>query len=173
MSRNLAHADEGERAMKLAEALLLRADRNRTYEQLRGRIQSSARYQEGERPPENAKELVSAALSVLDELETLIRSVNRTNSTTLMPDGRTVSDALAERDVLRLRYSLLTGAAEAASGASQRAGLIRATRSELKYVTSLNVKDLRNQASDIARQTRELDGKIQQVNWTADLMEED
>jgi hypothetical protein len=41
--------------MKLAEALLLRADRNRTYEQLRGRIQSSARYQEGERPPENAK----------------------------------------------------------------------------------------------------------------------
>jgi len=55
MSGNLAHADEGEGAMKLAEALLLRADRNRTYEQLRGRIQSSARYQEGERPPENAK----------------------------------------------------------------------------------------------------------------------
>jgi len=62
--------------------------------------------------------------------------------------------------------------AEAASGATQRAGLIRATRSELKYVTALNVKDLRNQASEIARQTRELDGKIQQVNWTADLMEE-
>ena len=40
--------------MKLAEALLLRADRNRTLEQLKQRIQVSARYQEGEKPPENA-----------------------------------------------------------------------------------------------------------------------
>jgi hypothetical protein len=46
--------------MKLAEALLLRADRNRTYEQLRARIGASARYQEGEQPPEDAKELVDA-----------------------------------------------------------------------------------------------------------------
>ena len=37
--------------MKLAEALLLRADRNRTLEQLKQRIQVSARYQEGEKPP--------------------------------------------------------------------------------------------------------------------------
>ena len=36
--------------MKLAEALLLRADRNRTLEQLKQRIQVSARYQEGEEP---------------------------------------------------------------------------------------------------------------------------
>jgi hypothetical protein len=40
--------------MKLAEALLLRADRNRTLEQLKQRIQVSARYQEGEEPPEDA-----------------------------------------------------------------------------------------------------------------------
>ncbi len=33
--------------MKLAEALLLRADRNRSLEQLKQRIQVSARYQEG------------------------------------------------------------------------------------------------------------------------------
>ena len=54
--------------MKLAEALLLRADRNRTLEQLKQRIQVSARYQEGEQPPEDAGELVSAASTVLDEL---------------------------------------------------------------------------------------------------------
>ena len=40
--------------MKLAEALLLRADRNRSLEQLKQRIQVSARYQEGEKPPEDA-----------------------------------------------------------------------------------------------------------------------
>lgn len=158
--------------MKLAEALLLRADRSRTYEQLRERIEISARYQEGEKPPENSNELVSMALSVLDELEGLIRKINRTNSATLMSDGRVLSDALAERDVLRLRYTLLTGAAEAASGGSQRMGRIRATRSELKYVTGLDVKALHKQAADVARQTRELDGRIQQMNWTVDLGEE-
>ncbi len=38
--------------MKLAEALLLRADRNRTLEQLKERIQVSARYREDEKRPE-------------------------------------------------------------------------------------------------------------------------
>jgi hypothetical protein len=157
--------------MKLAEALLLRADRNRSLEQLKQRIQVSARYQEGENPPEEARDLVAAASAVLDELEILIRDINRTNSGTVMADGRTVTDALAERDVLRLRYSMLKVSADAASGASQQVGFIRATRSELKYMRALDVKDLRQQASDIARRARELDARIQQVNWTAELQE--
>lgn len=158
--------------MKLAEALLLRADRNRTFSQLQARIQTSARYQEGEQPPENAQDLIATAAGVLDELERLIRSINRTNAMTVMPDGRTVSDALAERDVLRQRYSLLTSAAEVASGSGQRGFAMRATRSELKIVTDLDVRALRQQASDIARRTRELDAEIQQVNWTTELIEQ-
>jgi len=157
--------------MKLAEALLLRADRNRTLEQLKQRIQISARYQEGEKPPEDARDLVAATSVVLDELEVLIRNINRTNSGTVMADRRTVTDALAERDVLRLRYSMLKVSAEAASGALQPAGFMRATRSELKYVRALDVKGLRQQASDVARQARELDARIQQVNWTTELQE--
>jgi hypothetical protein len=155
--------------MKLAEALLLRADRNRSLEQLKQRIAVSARYQEGENPPEDAGDLVAAA--VLDELEVLIRNINRTNSATVMTDGRTLTDALAERDVLRLRYSMLKVSADAASGASQHAGFIRATRSELKYLRALDVRDLRQQASDIARRARELDARVQQVNWTTELQE--
>ena len=158
--------------MKLAEALLLRADRNRTYEQLRARVAASARYQEGERPPENANDLIEACSAVLDELERLIRQINRTNSATSMPDGRTVSAALAERDVLRLRYSLITGAADAASGSGPRGVMMRSTRSELKVVTDLDVRGLRQQASDLARRTRELDAQVQQVNWTTDLIEQ-
>jgi hypothetical protein len=38
--------------VKLAEALALRADANRRVEQLRARIVGSARFQEGEEPPE-------------------------------------------------------------------------------------------------------------------------
>jgi hypothetical protein len=156
--------------MKLAEALLLRADRNRTLEQLKQRIQVSARYQEGESPPEKARDLVAAASAVLDELEVLIRDINRTNSGTVMGDGRTVTDALAERDVLRLRYAMVKVSADAASGGAQQVGFIRTTRSELKYLRALDVKDLRQQAADIARQARELDARIQQVNWTTELL---
>ena len=157
--------------MKLAEALLLRADRNRTLEQLKHRIAVSARYQEGENPPEDARDLVGAASAVLDELEVLIRNINRTNSGTVMTDGRTVTDALAERDVLRLRYSMLKVSADAASGTSQQAGFMRTTRSELKYLRALDVKGLRQQASEVARRARELDARIQQVNWTTELQE--
>ena len=157
--------------MKLAEALLLRADRNRTLEQLKQRVQVSARYQEGEEPPEDARELLSMASTVLDELEGLIRNINLTNSGTVMADGRTVTDALAERDVLRLRYSVLKVSADAASGAQQQVGYMRATRSELKLMSDLDVKNLRQQASDIARRVRELDARIQEVNWTTELQE--
>ena len=157
--------------MKLAEALLLRADRNRTFEQLRARIAASARYQEGEQPPENANDLIAACSAVLDELERLVRQINQTNAGTLMPDGRTVTDALAERDVLRLRYSLLTSAADAASGSGQRGIMMRATRSELKVVTDLDISDLRQRAAEAARRTRELDAQIQQVKWTTELVE--
>ena len=157
--------------MKLAEALLLRADRNRTMEQLKQRIQASARYQEGEKPSEDARQLVSVASSVLDELEALIRNINRTNSITVMADGRTLTDALAERDVLRLRYSVLKSSADAASGAHQQVGYMRTTRSELKVISALDVRNLRQQASDVARRTRELDARIQEVNWTTELRE--
>ena len=40
--------------MKLAEALALRADTQKRFEQVRSRVQSSARYQEGEEPAEDA-----------------------------------------------------------------------------------------------------------------------
>ena len=139
--------------MKLAEALLLRADRKGSLEQLKQRIAVSARYQEG------------------DELEVLIRNINRTNSGTVMADGRTVTDALAERDVLRLRYAMLKVSADAASGSLQHSGFIRATRSELKYLRALDVKDLRQQASDVARRARERDALVRQVNWTTELQE--
>ena len=60
--------------MKLAEALLLRADRNGTLEQLKQRTQVSARYQEGEEPPEDARELVSSSSSTVDAIDTSSRA---------------------------------------------------------------------------------------------------
>ena len=156
--------------MKLAEALALRADATRRVEQLRTRIVANARFQEGEEPAEDAQSLLAEAGAVLDELEDLIRRINRTNAATRIGPEGTITDALARRDVLRARHSVVTAAADAAVGRSQ-AGMGRQLRSELKMLAALPVAELRAQADDLARQIRELDVRIQQSNWEFDLME--
>jgi hypothetical protein len=152
--------------MKLAEALALRADASRRAEQLRARVAGSARYQEGETPAEDAAALLAEAGQVLDELESLIRRINRTNAAAPAGDG-TLTDALARRDVLRLRHSVLTSAADAAAGDGRHG--FRQLRSELKMIPALPVADLRRQADEVARQLREVDTLIQRTNWEADL----
>lgn len=106
--------------MKLAEALAERADAARRVEQLRARIVGSARYQEGEAPAEDAQRLLAEVGTVLDELEALIRRINRTNAAVAVGDAGTLTDALARRDVLRLRHAVITAAADAAAGKDQR-----------------------------------------------------
>jgi hypothetical protein len=154
--------------MKLAEALALRADAARRAERLRSRITGSARYQEGEAPAEDAAALLTEAGEVLDELELLIRRINRTNAATPV-EGGTLTDALARRDVLRLRHSVLTSAADAAAGDGSRG--FRQLRSELKMIPALPVAELRRRADDVARQLREVDTLVQRTNWEADLLD--
>src|SRR5690349_20462310 len=92
-------ADAGQevRPMKLAEALAVRSDATRRFEQLRSRAQANARYQEGEPPAEDARELLAEADRVLAELEDLIRRINRTNAATMLDEQTTVTDAIARR----------------------------------------------------------------------------
>ncbi|MGW0769394.1 DIP1984 family protein [Streptomyces sp. NPDC002676] len=156
--------------MKLAEALAERAEASRRVEQLRARIVSSARYQEGETPAEDAAQLLAEADDVLGTLETLIRRINKTNALTDMGQDGTLTDALARRDTLRLRHSVLTAAADAAAGTGER-GYGRQLRSELMMLPALPVADLRRQADVLAREIREIDMRIQRANWEVDLLD--
>lgn len=156
--------------VKLAEALSLRANAARRIEQLRSRIVSNARYQEGEEPAEDAAALLVEASEVLTEYETLIRRINRTNASTAIGVDGTLTDALARRDALRLRHHVLTASADAAAGTGQP-GYARQLRSELKMLSALPVAELRAQADALARELRELDVRIQQVNWEVELLD--
>ena len=151
--------------MMLAEALALRADRRRRVDQLRARIVGSAMYQEGTEPAEDASALLLESDEVLDELESLIRRINRTNSATDLGADGTLTDALARRDALRLRHSVLVAAADAAAGQSG----YRQLRSELRQLSALPVAGLRTRADQVAREVRELDTRIQQANWNVEL----
>ncbi|WP_159929686.1 MULTISPECIES: DIP1984 family protein [Nocardia] len=156
--------------MKLAEALALRADSARRIEQLRARIVSNARFQEGEEPAEDASALLAEADQVLGEYETLMRRINRTNASARIEADATLTDALARRDALRLRHSLVTAAADAAAGKGQP-GYARQLRSELKMLAALPVAQLRAQADQLARELRELDVRIQRSNWEVELLD--
>ncbi|MEV7121498.1 DIP1984 family protein [Kitasatospora griseola] len=154
--------------MKLAEALAQRAAAVRQVEQLRSRVVGSARYQEGEEPAEDAAEVLTRTEETLDELERLIRQINRTNSSAIVEGGGTLTDALARRDVLRLRHSVVTTAADAASGR----GAVRQLRSELRMFSALPVAELRARADLLAKEIREVDTLIQRANWEIDLIED-
>src|SRR5579859_710668 len=157
---------EGGPVMKLAEALVLRADLQKRIAQLRERLRQSALVQEGELPPENPEQLLTELDQLLNQLGAMIARINRTNMQVHLPEGEVLSDALARRDMLSLRYGIITALAETAANRIERYG-----RSEIRKISTVDVAALRRQLDEIARQRRELDTTIQATNWTVDVVE--
>ena len=152
--------------MKLAEALILRADAQKRVEQLRQRLNSNAQVQEGETPAEDPQALLVEFEGVADTLTRLIRQINLTNVATRLASDLSLADALAERDVLKLRHSVYTGLAKAAAGQQ-----LRYSRSEIRLQSTVKVVEVQTQADQLARRHRELDTQIQAANWLTDLIE--
>lgn len=68
--------------MKLAEALILRADCQKKISQLRSRLRRCVKVQEDEQPPEDPQVLLGKLSSAITQLTTLIQRINRTNAST-------------------------------------------------------------------------------------------
>src|SRR5262249_28814264 len=153
--------------MKLAEALVLRADVQKRIEQLRNRLRQSVLVQEGETPPENPQELLAEAERLTNQLARLVARINRANLATTLPNGPPLTDALAQRDALQTPYSLLERAAEMASARIDRYG-----RSEIRKVATVDIGALRKQMERLAQERRELDTAIQATNWATEIGED-
>ncbi|ANV85838.1 hypothetical protein AWQ21_15005 (plasmid) [Picosynechococcus sp. PCC 7003] len=152
--------------MKLAEALILRADSQTKISQLRQRLVKVAKVQEGEEPPENPKDLLRQLDEIFIQLETLIQCINRTNSQADFGEGLTLADALAKRDVLAMRYQALNKLVNASSDLQDRY-----SRTEIKMCSTVNVVKMQTKLDGVAKQYRELDTQIQSLNWQVDLLE--
>ncbi|GGR15000.1 DIP1984 family protein [Deinococcus ruber] len=153
-------------AMQLAEALIERADLQKRAAQLQQRLRLNAKTQEGDAPTEDPRLLLSELLAVFDQLGDLIPRIHRSNLTARLKDGRTLTDALAHREVLDLRLAALRSVIEAASIQQTRQ-----TRSELRYVSHLPVRELQTDTDRLARERRELEALIQQANWANSLLD--
>ena len=152
--------------MKLAEALSIRKDLQKKIEQLKSRILNNVKVQEGEQPAEDPAELMKELESCLTQLEGFIWRINATNMQTVV-EGKTLTQLMAERDVLSKRVGTLREIFDRASS-----GQDRYSRSEIKMLTTVDVKALGKKIDSLSAELRKLDITIQGVNFTADLVEE-
>ncbi len=152
--------------MKLAEALILRADYQKRVERLKQRLVRNAKVQEGDSPAENPPELIEELERTTAELTRLIQRINKTNSVTTLEGETTISDALAVRDILGSKQAVYRDLAQAASITQDRY-----TKSEVKFRSTVNVAEIQRRADSLAQEHRVLDAKIQEGNWRTDLLE--
>lgn len=151
--------------MKLAEALSIRKDLQKRIQQIGRSLEDNVKVQEGEEPAEKPDELIKELDECLMKLEDLILRINLTNVKTINEAGKTLTQLMAEKDILTLRISTLRSTYERASAQRDRY-----TRSEIKMLTTINVKQLRKQIDEYSVQLRKLDMEIQSMNFQTELI---
>ena len=149
--------------MKLAEALNIRADLQKRVAQLRERLNNNVKVQEGDEPAESPAALFAELDAVVSQLKDLIFRINRTNLETVW-EGRTLTEMIAEKDMLSLRISVVRDALDNANVRSDRY-----SRNEIKFVRTIDIAKLQKEIDDRSKTLRELDATLQQANWSTDL----
>ena len=91
--------------MKLSEALALRADLNKRIAEVTQRMVDNAKFQEGTKPAEDSAVLLQRLEEMAAQLQNVIAQINKTNIATRLADGRTLTEAIAERDILLVRIA--------------------------------------------------------------------
>ena len=151
--------------MKLAEALMERADLQKRIGQMEERLRNNAQVQEGEKPAEDPKFLLAELADMILRLEELTAQVNLTNST-VMVEGESLTRLLSRRDAWRQHTKMLRDFLDSASYLANRA-----RQSEIKILSTVPVAELQRELDHRSKALRELDAKIQAANWTQDLIE--
>lgn len=157
--------------MKLAEAPIERKALKEKIARLRERLVENAKVQEGDAPQEDPRALLEEANVALDGLQTLTTRINTTNIRTPLAEGaaRNIMDAIAERDILILKRTIL---AQLVQGAVvTRQGPYGITRNEVKFSPTVDVAALNQEIDTLAKQYRELDTQIQARNFVTDVVE--
>ncbi len=150
--------------MKLAEALQERADLNRNIEQLRSRLINNALVQENEKTAEDPKSLIKELDGSVMRLEELMRRINQTNCATVC-NGVTITELIARKDALKVKISVYKDLVESASQTARRARM-----SEIKILSTVDVRKLQKQIDDMSKELRVTDNTIQSLNWSTELI---
>ena len=151
--------------MKLAEALILRADLQKRIEQLRTRLNNNAKVQENDIPAENPENLLTELDDCVIQLTSLIKRINRTNCNSFS-GNISLSDMIAERDILTLKAGILRNFIEIAGRYVELY-----SNKEIRILSTVDVPSLQKELDDLSKKIRETDTELQRSNWNTDLSE--
>ena len=150
--------------MKLAIALSERADLQRRLSEMEIRLNNNAKVQEGEEPSESPSELMEELDRIIGRMEELMTRINLTNCSTVY-EGKTITDLLAHRDCLKSKIRIMRNFLDNASNkVSYMSG------SEIKIRSTVPVAQIQKMVDALAKELRETDESIQQLNWTTELL---
>ena len=149
--------------MKLAEALQERADLSARIAQLKIRLANNAVMQEGVEPAEDPEALMEEMDRCYENLENLTARINLTNSRVKV-EGETLTVLLARRDCLKDKISALRAFRDSASELGERF-----TKTEIRRLSTVNVRELQRRIDKLSASYRTLDNAIQAANWNASL----
>jgi len=152
--------------MKLAEALLERSEIQKKNGQLIARIKSNVKVQDGDLPAEKPEELIAEYEQNMVRFLELAQQINRTNFKTPFDGEKSIADAIAVRDYLGAKIKAYREFYEEATITSNRY-----SQHEIKFVRCIDSKNLQQQIDRFSKEYRELDTKLQGINWTVDLLE--
>ncbi|HLW15715.1 MAG TPA: DIP1984 family protein [Flavobacteriaceae bacterium] len=153
---------EQKKKLKLAEGLLLRSDLLKKIEHLQNRIRPVLVVSNDRTPQEDPNKLLAQLRSAIQELETLVIRINKTNNETQVEGEGLLMEALAKRDALKMLSEKLRNIRYAAQ-------IDNTGDTELK--TTIDIKNLQIEMDQAGRAFRELDSKIQEINWLTELKE--
>ena len=150
--------------MKLATALSEKADLQRRIAELSGRLNNNAKVQDGEKPSEDPKELLTELNKDFERFEELIARINHTNNETKNGDV-TLTDLIAKRDCLKQKIGIMRSFLNTASEK-----VSRYSKTEIRILSTVSVSDLQKELDGLSKELRETDETIQGLNWTTDLI---
>ena len=146
--------------MKLAEGLLLRADLMKKIEHLQNRIRPVLIVSDDKLPQEDPDKLLAQLRKAIQDLESLVIRINKTNNETNVEGEGILMEALAKRDSLKMLSERLRNIRHAAQ-------INNSGDNNLK--TTINIKKLQNEMDQTGRAFREIDSKIQETNWLTEI----
>lgn len=150
--------------MKLAEALIERADLQKRLDQLEERLNNNALVQEGEEPAEDPVGLLAELVTMTASFEDLVTRINLTNASVKV-DGQTLTALIARRDALTKRIRITRRFLNCASQTG-----MRSRGSEIVLKSSVPVRELQKTVDELSKTLRETDTAIQAANWSNDLL---
>ncbi|EMG48827.1 hypothetical protein SBY92_004112 [Candida maltosa Xu316] len=158
--------------MKLAEALQKSSTLNKEISRLESKISSSLILQEGQLPKGNVDEKYEEYVTKKAEKTKLSASINYTNNTSPIdktiydnPNVNTISDLVLYRSLLSSKLSVVKDIASN--------GTVRnlSSKDQIKFDSCVDVGIYEDKAEALQKEIENIDLKLQEINWSADLIE--